>query len=146
MEPVRLCEAEVLGVANVKAVLSVQSEDRRVQQIFRGHAWFSAVVLKRGRIVEPLTCGGHARFLDDPDELLTAVIIVQRHGDLADSRRDGLRWANLELIDQILVIGGGEALALLLVQIDVVAEHLEPGDTDGGNGGTGLTRRRGHVR
>ncbi len=54
-----------------------------------------------------------------------------------DQRGNTLGGGVLELSDEIFVFGGGQALALRVVQEDVIAEQLDAGGCDGVHRRTG---------
>ena len=139
MEAVRLRQAKIFGIPNVKTILAIEAQNGRIQQIFCGNTGFTAVILESTREVKPFARRVRAGLLHNPNKFLAAVIEVQGHGDLGDSRRDGLYRTDLKLIDEILVIGSGKPSSFVLVQVDVVPKHLEPGDWYGIYGGAGLT-------
>ena len=133
---VRLNQVEVVAVANLEAVVTVELEERGDDWVLAGHALNASdgvTRLEHGavppvRVVERLLTlprvddGIVARdvrvALDDPHELLAWVVEVQLQ--LVGRRGDGLRTSVLEDVDQVLVRDLGELAALIRVEVDVV--------------------------
>ncbi len=124
---VRLYYAEVAGATTVEAVISIQAEDRGFQQIIWNNASLTTIRLQRITEVEPLMVPLHSCLLDNPHELLTAVIEDQWYAGVRYTGGHCLRRYDLKLFDQILVLPCGKEFAIALVQEDVVAEELYPG-------------------
>lgn len=123
---VGLHNTEVLRTAPIKAVHTIQTQNRRFQQV-RGLNIRLAAVQRIGE-VEPLVFfTAHPLLLHDPDELLAGMIEGQRNVDGVAPRCNGLCGGDLELVNEIFVLRRCEALALFLRQVDVVAEELHTG-------------------
>lgn len=74
------------------------------------------VAVVDARVVEPVVAALVALAADRPHELKDGVVEVELHADL---RVGGLHVEGLVLGDEDLVHGGGEAIALLVVEVDV---------------------------
>lgn len=104
----RLDLPEVVALALIKAVLSVELEARLVDDV----------------IVRERRCRGTPRaiqavgILENPDQLLDRV--VERQVDTRRRVRDRLVLVVLELLDEVLVALLGKATALLRVEVDLV--------------------------
>ena len=133
---IRLNQVEVVAVANLEAVVTVELEERGDGRVLAGHALDAGNRVTRlehraippVRVVErllalPLVDDGiiarHVRVtLNDPDKLLARVVEVQLQ--LVGRRGDRLLTSVLEDINQVLVRDLGELAALIGVEVDVV--------------------------
>jgi len=133
---IRLNQVEVVAVANLEAVVTVELEERGDGRVLAGHALDAGDRVARlehravppVRVVERLLAlplvddGIIARdervALDDPDKLLAGVVEVQLQ--LVGRRGDRLLTSVLEDINQVLVRDLGELAALIGVEVDVI--------------------------
>ena len=129
---IRLHNTEIRGVASLKAVVAIQLDECRVDLILQcaGLGTGAADGLIQIAEVHPFMGLLDVILLDHPDEFLTAVIEGQRDIDGGDVARNCLWRCELELFNQIFMIGGDEPLALIRIEIDVIAEELETGGAD----------------
>ena len=122
-----LDDAKIQSVATFEAVIAIQLNQGRCHRILQvtTDVWArTANGLIEVRKVHPLMSLLHTILLNDPDELLAAVIEDEwdvHRGDVTGYR---MRWGILELIDQILVVRSNEAFTFIRVQIDVVTKEL----------------------
>ncbi len=133
---IRLNQVEVVAVANLEAVVTVELEERGDGRVLAGHALDAGNRVARlehraippVRVVKRLLAlplvddGIIARdervALDDPDELLARVVEVELQ--LVGRRGDRLLTSVLEDINQVLVRDLGELAALIGVEVDVI--------------------------
>ena len=136
---VRLNKVEVITRALLEAVVAVEFDESRHHGVNTGGTlnkrvrvtrvkdggvpeigvveWLLTVVLVDNGIVAAYEIIA----LDNPRKELNGVVEV--HADLVGSSRDALVASELELFDEILVRGRGEALALLGIEVNVIHEE-----------------------
>ena len=120
-EVAALTSAEAIGAVELELGLLYELVVGALGQVVGVH---SHVLVERGGPVVEGVLVGHV--LDAPHELLDGVVEVQVDVGVLVGGGHGGGAVLLELLDQILVALGGEAAALIGVQVDVIyiQEHL----------------------
>ncbi len=88
----------------------------------------AALVVINASVSKELLGAGEPTKFDNPEKGLGRVVEVK--ADLAGVSRQSLLTSELKLLDQVLVRGLGEALALLRVEVDVVDKKLSLVETE----------------
>ena len=74
----RLRKAEIRGISHIETVASIQAYDSRIQKILGQTIHLPSIGKLTTGIIEPFPQRLHLILLDDPYELFTAVIEIQR--------------------------------------------------------------------